>query len=237
MLNSAHTDVVQGGLVPPGRVHRLGVRRGDLGRSLGELADVAQQRLEALVDAGGVEVGEQADEQPLVDAEGACGGRVHAVAVAAGVEPGHVSGDRLPLGHAQRRRAAQQRLVVGQQWAGHAREHPEHVEQHRPLWRGRQVGHGNASLGQGSPLSLPRRCAVEARPARRKVSTLRTCHPGCCATDQPRRSAAGVVPATRRITRVRWLWSVKPVRAATSAIASGVCRSSWRARSTRCCIR
>ena len=51
----------------------------------------------------------------FTDPERLRSGGVHAVAVPAAVQPGHVRRDQLSFGHRQRGRAAQQRLVILQQ--------------------------------------------------------------------------------------------------------------------------
>jgi hypothetical protein len=112
-------------------------------RGEGQLPDVVQHRLNPLINRRRIHIGQPGAERAPGDPELFGGSGVHPVTVAAGVQPGHVRGDQLPLGDRERRRAAQQHLVVVQQWPGGLRVSAEHVQQHRILGQRRQVGHGS----------------------------------------------------------------------------------------------
>src|SRR6266508_1670936 len=116
-------------------------QRGHAARRVGELADIAQHRLHPRVDRRGVDVVQRRDHELLIDAERSRRGRMHAMAVAADVQPRYVGGDELPLGDAKGRGAAQQCLVVVQQRPRGVRKRGEHVPQHRPVRQRPQIGH------------------------------------------------------------------------------------------------
>jgi hypothetical protein len=88
--------------------------------------------------------GQQRGNRPLGNTQTLGGRGVHAVAIPATVQSGHVGGDQLALGFNERRRAAQQSLVKLEQWTVRLRKRLEDVKQRRLFRQRRKVGHARS---------------------------------------------------------------------------------------------